>query len=68
VPDELYLKAVEIARAQNTSADEIFAWAFAVQLSVWERLQQRAARGSRVKFLAALERAGDAEPAETDRP
>ncbi|HLI83086.1 MAG TPA: hypothetical protein VKV17_04165 [Bryobacteraceae bacterium] len=68
VPDELYRKAVEIANAQNTSADEIFASAFAEQLSAWERLQQRAARGSRDKFLAALEQAGNAQPDETDRP
>jgi predicted transcriptional regulator len=66
VPDELYRKAVEIARAQNTSADEIFASAFAEQLSAWERLQQRAARGSRDKFLAALEQARDLEPDEME--
>jgi len=67
VPEELYLKAVEIARVQNTSADEIFASAFAEQLAAWERLRHRAARGRRDKFVAALERARDVEPDETDR-
>ena len=67
VPDDLYQKAVEIAKAHNVSVDEIFASAFAEQISVWERLQQRASRGSRDKFLAVLEKAGDAEPTESDR-
>ena len=54
VPDELYQKAVEIAKAQRVSVDEVFASAFAEQLSAWGRLQQRTARGTRDKFLAAL--------------
>ena len=67
VPEELYQKAVAIAKAQNISVDEIFASAFAEQVSAWERLQQRAVRGSRSRFLAALEKARDMEPDETDR-
>jgi hypothetical protein len=47
VPDELYQKAVEIAQAQRVSVDEVFASAFSEQLSAWERLHQRAARGTR---------------------
>lgn len=66
-PDQPYQKAVEIANSQNTSADEIFVSAFAEQLSAWEHLQQWAARGSREKFLAALEQARDLEPDETDQ-
>jgi hypothetical protein len=62
VPDELYQKAVEIAKAQRVSVGEVFASAFAEQLSAWERLQQRAARGSREKFLAALDKVPDVEP------
>lgn len=31
VPEELYQKAVEIARAQRVSVDEVFASAFAEQ-------------------------------------
>jgi len=67
VPDEQYQKAVEIAGAQNSSVDEVFAAAFAEHLSAWERLQQRAARGTREKFLAALDKVPDVEAADYDR-
>ena len=62
VPDELYQKAVEIAKAQRVSVDEVFASAFAEQQSAWERLQQRGARGSREKFLAALDKCRMSNP------
>ena len=67
VPDELYQKAVEIANVQRVSVDEVFASAFAEQLSVWERVQQRAARGSREKFLAVMDKVPDVEPDDYDR-
>ena len=66
-PEELHKKAVEIAEAQRVSVDEVFASAFVEHLAVWERLKQRAARGSREKFLAVLDRVPDAEPEEQDR-
>jgi hypothetical protein len=67
VPEELHKKAVEIAKAQRVSVDEVFASAFVEQLAAWERLKQRAARGSREKFLAVLDGVPDAEPEEQDR-
>lgn len=67
IPDDLHKKAVEIAKAQRISVDEVFASAFAEQLAAWERLQRRAARGSREKFLAALDAMPDIEPEEQDR-
>jgi hypothetical protein len=67
VPEELHKKAVEIAKAQRISVDEVFASAFVDQLAARERLQQRAARGSREKFLAVLDKVPDAEPEEQDR-
>ena len=67
VPEELYKKAIAIAEAQHVSVDEVFASAFAEQLAGWERLQQRAARGSRERFLAVLDKAPDGEPEEFDR-
>ena len=67
VPDELYQKAVEIAEAQHVSVDEVFASAFVEQLAAWERLKQRAARGSRESFLAALDKVPDVEPEDYDR-
>jgi len=68
VPDELYQKAVEIAKTQHVSVDTVFVSAFAEQLSAWERLEQRAARGSRDKFLAALDKVPEVEPDDYDRP
>jgi hypothetical protein len=67
VPEELYKKAIAIAEAQHVSVDEVFASAFAEQLAGWERLQQRAALGSRERFLAVLDKAPDGEPEEFDR-
>jgi hypothetical protein len=59
VPDELYQQAVEIARTQKVSVDEVIASAFAQQMSAWEGLRQKAARGSRERFLAVLDRVPD---------
>jgi hypothetical protein len=67
VPEELYQKAVEIANEQHVSVDDLFASAFIEQLSAWERLQQRAARRSREKFLAVMDKVPDVEPEEYDR-
>jgi hypothetical protein len=67
VPDELYRKALKVAEAQHVSVDEVFASAFAEQLAAFERLQQRAARGSRERFLAVLDKVPDAEPEDRDR-
>ena len=39
IPEELHKKAVEIAKAQHVSVDEVFASAFVDQLASWERLQ-----------------------------
>jgi hypothetical protein len=55
------------AKAQRVSVDEVFASAFAEQVSAWERLQQRAARGTREEFLAALDKVPDIEPDDSDR-
>lgn len=67
VPDELYRKAVAIANLQHASVDEIFARAFAEQMSAWDRLQRRAAAGTREKFLSALDAVPDVEAADYDR-
>jgi hypothetical protein len=67
VPEELYNKAVAIAEARHVSVDELFASAFAEQLAAWERLQQRATRGSRERFQATLDKVPDIDPEEYDR-
>ncbi|MGA3212763.1 MAG: hypothetical protein ABSD20_15765 [Terriglobales bacterium] len=67
VPEELYQKAAQIAASQHVSVDEVFQSAFREQMAAWERLQQRAAHGSREKFLAVLDKVPDVEPEEYDR-
>lgn len=67
VPEELYRKAAEIAAAEHATVEDVFASAFAEQVAAWERLNQRAARGSRERFLAVMAKAGDAEPEPLDR-
>ena len=65
--DELYRQAREIADSQHLSVDDVISSAFAEQLAAWERLKQRAARGSRESFLAVLDKVPDVEPADYDR-
>jgi len=67
VPDELYQKAAAIAKSQNVPVDEVFASAFLEQLAAWERLRHRASRGSRERFLAALDKVADVEAEDSDR-
>ena len=50
IPEELYRRAREIAESQHLSVDDVVSSAFAEQLSAWERLKRRAARGSRKSF------------------
>jgi len=67
IPEELYDQARAIAEAQNIAVEDVFASAFADHFAAWQRLQERAARGDREKFLAVLERVPDVEPEEYDR-
>jgi len=67
VPDELYREAEEIAKAQNTSVEEVLLSPFADHIRNWQRFQQRAARGSREHFLTVLDKVPDVEPEEWDR-
>ena len=48
--EELYRRAREVAESQHLSVDDVVSSAFAEQLSAWERLKRRAARGSRKSF------------------
>jgi hypothetical protein len=67
VPEELYQKAAEIAAVEHATVEEVFASAFAEQVAAWERLNRRAARGSRERFLAVMSKVPDAEPEPYDR-
>ena len=67
IPEDLYKKAQEIAKKQGVSGEEVVVSMFKEQLAAWERLQQRATRGDRDKFLAVLDKVPDVEPEEYDR-
>ncbi|MGC2661214.1 MAG: hypothetical protein WA324_24950, partial [Bryobacteraceae bacterium] len=56
IPEELYDQARAIAETQNIAIEDVFASAFADHFAAWQRLQERASRGDREKFLAVLER------------
>ena len=65
--EDLYQKAAEIAEAQHVPVDDVFASAFVEQLAAWDRLKQRAATGSRDKFLAVLDKVPGVDPEGHDR-
>ncbi|HTU46628.1 MAG TPA: hypothetical protein VMF91_16290 [Bryobacteraceae bacterium] len=67
IPEELYDQARAIAETQNIAIEDVFASAFADHFAAWQRLQERAARGDREKFLAVLKRVPDIEPENYDR-
>ena len=67
MPQELYDQARSIAEARHVPVEQVFASAFADQFAAWQRLQERAARGDRKKFLAVLDNVPDIEPEEYDR-
>lgn len=67
IPQELYDQARTIAEAHDVPVEQVFASAFADQFAAWQRLQERAARGDRQKFLAVLDSVPDIEPEEYDR-
>ena len=67
IPEELYDQARAIAEAQNIAVEDVFASAFADHFATWQRIQQRAARGDREKYLAVLDLVPDTEPEGTVR-
>jgi hypothetical protein len=67
VPDDLYQEASRIAQAKHVSIEDVLLSTFADHVRTWERLQQRAARGSRDHFLAVLDKVPDVEPEKWDR-
>jgi hypothetical protein len=67
VPDAVYRQIAELAERQQVSVERIVAAALAEQLSGWSRVEQMAERGTRERFLAALDKVPAAEPAPGDR-
>lgn len=68
VADELYKRAAEIAVQENVPVEELFASAFEERLLEFERLKERADRGSYEKFLRVMGKIPAAEPPDYDRP
>ena len=70
LPESLHKKAKELAIQEHISVNQLISSALAEKISALmteEYLHQRAARGSREKFLNALSRVKAVEPDEEDR-
>ncbi|HVW86141.1 MAG TPA: hypothetical protein VHB50_15735, partial [Bryobacteraceae bacterium] len=67
IPDELYRRASEVATAENISVDDLFASAFEERLLEFERLKEKASRGSYVKFQRVMSKTPAQEPPDYDR-
>jgi hypothetical protein len=66
VPEELYAKAAERAEKEHVSVEEFVSSILADQLGR-QYIEDRAARGSRERFLKALDQIPDVEPENFDR-
>ena len=67
VPGELYRRAIAVATAENISVADLFASAFEERLLEFERLKEKASRGSYQKFLRVMSKIPAVDPAEYDR-
>jgi len=67
IPEGLYQSAKQIAAAENVSVEELFASAFEDRILEFERLKEKAARGSYEKFRQVMAKIPAVEPAEHDR-
>lgn len=67
IPQELYEQARQIAESQQLRVDDVLASALSDQLSHLRRLEERARRGNREKFLEVLDRVPDIAPEDYDR-
>lgn len=66
IPVELYRRATEVAAEENISVDDLFAAAFEERLLEFERLKEKASRGSYQKFLRVMAKVSSAEPPQYD--
>jgi len=67
VSEELYRRASEVAAAENISVEQLFVAAFEERVLEFERLKERAARGSYEKFRQVMSKVPPVEAAEYDR-
>ena len=70
IPESIKSRIEEIARQENVSVDQFVASAIAEKISAMQAekyIEQRAKRGSRAKFEAAMNTVPDVEPDKEDR-
>jgi predicted P-loop ATPase/GTPase len=67
VSEELYDRAAEIAARENISIEELLALAFEERVLEFERLKEKAAKGSYEKFRQVMSKIPPVEPPEYDR-
>jgi hypothetical protein len=67
VPEELYRRATEVAAVENISVDDLFASAFEERLLEFERLKEKASRGSYQRFMRVMSKVPAVQPPEHDR-
>ncbi len=67
IPEQLYQSAKQIAAEENVSVEELFAAAFEDRILEFERLKERASRGSYDKFRQVMAKIPAVEPPEHDR-
>jgi post-segregation antitoxin (ccd killing protein) len=70
LPESLHRKLAELAESEGISINQLINSAIAEKMAALlteEYLSERGSRGDRRKFVAALGKAPDAEPRETDR-
>ena len=70
IPESLHRHAKDLARQEGVSMNQLITTALAEKIAVIETetyLEERAKRGSRKKFDAALSKVSDVEPEDKDR-
>jgi metal-responsive CopG/Arc/MetJ family transcriptional regulator len=66
VPDQVFARMERLAESEGQTVSEVVATACRSHLAAWDRLQARAARGDKEKYLALLAKVPDSEPVEGD--
>ncbi len=66
VSDELYRRAAEVAAVEKVSVADLFASAFEERVLEFERLKEKASKGSYARFLRVMSKVPPSAPPEHD--
>lgn len=69
IPDSLYQQAAEFAARENMTVEQVVSLALAQALGAWSaqsKIEERAQRGSREKFLEFMAQVPDVDPSDYD--